>query len=124
GGVVVFRDVTSAREVRKMKEEFVGLVSHELRTPLAAIYGFAELLLERERLSDAARTYVETMYKEADRMTSLVNDFLDIERLASGRLSFHLRSLLLDEIVGEVREDLASQLTRHTISFEMAGEPL
>jgi PAS domain S-box-containing protein len=124
GGVVVFRDVTSAREVQRMKEDFVGLVSHELRTPLAAIFGFAELLLERERLTNTARTFVETIFKEADRMTSLVNDFLDIERLASGRMSFHLRSLQLDEVVGEVREDLANQLAKHSFTLETPSAPV
>src|SRR5581483_5580475 len=119
GGVAVFRDVTSEREVHRMKEDFVGLVSHELRTPLAAIYGFAELLLQRERLSDTARTFVETMYKEADRMSGLVNDFLDIERLASGRMSFHFRSVQLDEVLAEARESLASQLSQHTIVVDI-----
>jgi len=124
GGVVVFRDVTSQREIQRMKEDFVGLVSHELRTPLSAIYGFAELLLERERLSDTAKTYVETMFKEADRMTSLVNDFLDIERLASGRMSFHFRSLSPGEIVAEAREHLASQLARHPVVVDVPPGPL
>ncbi len=123
-GVAVLRDVTSQREIQRMKEDFVGLVSHELRTPLAAIYGFAELLLQRERLSDTGRTYVETMYKEAERMTNLVNDFLDVERFASGRMSFHFRAVQLDQVVAEAREDLASQLTNHSIVVDTSSEPV
>jgi CheY-like chemotaxis protein len=116
--------VTSQREVQRMKDDFVGLVSHELRTPLTAIYGFAELLLDRERLSDTGRTYLETMYKEAGRMTKLVNDFLDVERFASGRMSFHFGPVRLDEVIAEARENLGSQLARHSLVAETSLDPI
>src|SRR5579875_2148770 len=92
GIVAVFR-VTRQREAEHLKDELISLVSHELRTPLASIVGFSELLLLREPLSDTGRSCAETINREAQRLSILINDFLDIERLESGRISYHFRSL-------------------------------
>ena len=75
------------------------MVSHELRTPLTSLVGFAELLLKRD-LSDAQRKqFVGVMLDEGKRLTTLLNDFLDLQRIESGRqqlsqVSLHLASLV------------------------------
>ena len=66
-----------------MKSEFVSTVSHELRTPLASVLGFTELLLTKELKPERKAKYLETIYKEAKRLTALINDFLDIQRMES-----------------------------------------
>ena len=84
GSVLVLTDVTAAKELERAKDELIAMVSHELRTPLASLVGFTELLLERE-LPDARRKqYLETMLKEGKRLTSLINDFLDLQGLEGG----------------------------------------
>jgi PAS domain S-box-containing protein len=71
-------------EMIRAKDELISLVSHEMRTPLASIVGFAELLLTRESSADQRRRYLEIMLQEAKRLTSLINDFLDLQRLEGG----------------------------------------
>lgn len=84
GSVIVLHDTTAAHELDRAKDELVAMVSHELRTPLASLVGFSELLLSRE-VSDAQRKrYLETMLKEGQRLTELINDFLDLQRMDGG----------------------------------------
>ena len=85
GWGTLMRDVTQEREVQRLKDELVSVVSHELRTPLASIVGFAELLLSRTFAADEQREFLEIMLEEGHRLTALINDFLDLQRLESGR---------------------------------------
>src|SRR5712692_9860093 len=64
--------------------EQVAMVSHELRTPLASLVGFSELLLSREFSEAQRKKYLETMLKEGLRLTDLINDFLDLQRMEGG----------------------------------------
>ncbi|MFI5283418.1 MAG: ATP-binding protein [Candidatus Dormibacterales bacterium] len=84
GFVMVLQDITAAKELDRAKDDLIATVSHELRTPLASLVGFTELLLTRE-FSDAQRKqYLETMLHEGRRLTELINDFLDLQRMEGG----------------------------------------
>ena len=80
--VIVFHDITSLRQLEKIKTEFVANASHELRTPVAAIKGFSETLLDGAlEDKEASRRFVEIIDKEAHRLTGLINDLLYLSRL-------------------------------------------
>ncbi|HEY3108956.1 MAG TPA: response regulator, partial [Chloroflexota bacterium] len=82
---VLLRDVTPQRDLARAKDELVAVVSHELRTPLASLVGFAELLLVREFDEEERREFLGIIQAEGRRLTNLVNDFLDLQRMESGR---------------------------------------
>ena len=86
GAVVVFRDVTQRREVDRMKSEFLSVVSHELRTPLTSIRGSLGLLAGGKlgELPPRADSLVGIALQSSERLTRLINDLLDIERIQSG----------------------------------------
>lgn len=84
GSVIVLHDITAAAELDRAKDELVAMVSHELRTPLASLVGFSELLLSREFSDVQRKKYLETMLKEGRRLTELINDFLDLQRMEGG----------------------------------------
>jgi PAS domain S-box-containing protein len=84
GSVIVLHDITAASELDRAKDELVAMVSHELRTPLASLVGFSELLLSREFSETQRKKYLETMLKEGQRLTELINDFLDLQRIEGG----------------------------------------
>ena len=88
GVVVVFRDVTRRREVDRMKNEFVSLVSHELKTPLTAIRGSLGLLAGGAlgELTPPATRMVEIAMESSERLTRLIDEILDMERIESGAL--------------------------------------
>lgn len=92
GAVVAFRDVTERLEVERMKDSFLSVVSHELRTPLTSIRGSLGLI--RSGALGALPAEVESMAtsaeESAERLGRLINDILDVERLASG--SFEVRA--------------------------------
>jgi signal transduction histidine kinase/DNA-binding response OmpR family regulator len=105
---VLLHDVTRERELARTKDELLSVVSHELRTPLASLVGFAELLLNREYEEQQRHEFLTVMYEEGRRLTALINDFLDLQRLESGRQSVHLQPVAL------------APLLRHAVSA--AGE--
>lgn len=92
GAVVVFRDITHRRAVDQMKSEFVAMVSHELRTPLTSIRGSLGLLAGGAlgRLDPGATRMVELALDSTDRLSRLVDDILDTERIESGALPMSL----------------------------------
>jgi len=92
GAVVVFRDVTQRHEVDRMKNEFLSVVSHELRTPLTSIRGSLGLVASGSlvELTPQAERMVSIAVESSERLTRLINDILDIERIQSGKLPMHL----------------------------------
>ena len=74
----------SNAELSRAKDEMVAMVSHELRTPLASIVGFAELMVTREVNAKQRKEYLGVMLQEGRRLTSLINDFLDLRRIEGG----------------------------------------
>jgi signal transduction histidine kinase/DNA-binding response OmpR family regulator len=112
GVVGVFRDVTREQEVSRLKDEFVSLVSHELRTPMASILGFSELMLTRRLSEDKARLYVETIHKEAQRLSNLIGDFLDIQRMEAGRQVYNYTEIDLKLLLRPVLDLFTSERGR------------
>lgn len=102
GTIFVHRDITREYEIDKMKSELVSTVSHELRTPLSSVLGFTELLLTKTLKPERQQKYVETIHKEAQRLTNLINDFLDLQRMESGRQQYMMKPLQVNEIVMDV----------------------
>jgi signal transduction histidine kinase len=86
--VAIVRDITERKEVDRLKDEFISIVSHELRTPLTSLRGFTELMLTRHFPPEKQRELLSIMQKEATRLTALINDFLDLQRMESGQQSY------------------------------------
>lgn len=100
GCVAVFHDITAIKRTEKMRRDFVANVSHELRTPLSAIKGYAETLLDGA-LNDqeVARDFVDVIHKHSLRLSSLVEDLLDLSKLESPDFDPELRPVSLKPII-------------------------
>ncbi|HEY0827484.1 MAG TPA: ATP-binding protein, partial [Bacilli bacterium] len=120
GFLFVFRDRSEEEKTDEMKNEFVSIVSHELRTPLASILGFMEIMLHREIPKEKQQKYIETIYKEAQRLSNLINDFLDLRRMESGIQVYQFTPLNIVDIVKEVAEQWRGQA--HRIDLHGQGE--
>ena len=129
GVVVVFRDVTQRREVERMKDEFLSVVSHELRTPLTAIRGSLGLLAGGVvgDLEPRAASMVAVAVESSERLTRLINDLLDFERINSGERPLRLAALdsglLVAAAVHQI-EGLAEPLGVRVESGPCAGRVL
>lgn len=118
------REVTADRLADRLKSELVATVSHELRTPLASILGFAELLSERELDDETRRRYLGTVCAEARRLTALVNDFLDLQRIEAGSFTPTFRALTLDDVLREQVDLFSAQSAAHELELEVVAGPL
>ncbi len=117
GWVIVHRDRTKESEADQMKNELVSTVSHELRTPLASVLGFTELLITKELKEERQKKYLSTIYGEAKRLTNLINDFLDVQRMESGKQVYEMKYDSITPVIRDVIEREQVQTTAHTIQF-------
>jgi signal transduction histidine kinase len=116
GTVVMISDVTAAREVDRMKTDFISTVSHELRTPLTSVLGFVKLIRRRFesrivpaigscddatlRAIDQVRNDLAIIVTEGERLARLINDLLDIAKMEAGRVEWRDEPVLVNEVVG------------------------
>jgi signal transduction histidine kinase/DNA-binding response OmpR family regulator len=124
GRISVLSDVTAEREGERLKGELMATVSHELRTPLASILGFSELLVSRELDAETRARYLETVHHEAQRLTALINDFLDLQRIEEGGLTLALEPFDLGDLLQHEVELFAGQSSNHSLELELADEAL
>ncbi|MGI6622069.1 MAG: PAS domain S-box protein [Acetivibrionales bacterium] len=99
GRVYVIRDISHQKEVERLKLELINTVSHELRTPMSSVLGFSELLLTRKLSEERSVEYIRTINTEARRLTNLINDFLDMQRMESGKQVFSKTFNSIDDII-------------------------
>ncbi|MBD2447421.1 PAS domain S-box protein [Nostoc sp. FACHB-152] len=115
GSALLIRDVTAEKEVDQMKTDFISTVSHELRTPLTSVLGFASIIQEKLEkdvfpiLSNEDRKLQKTIKRvadnlniivsEAERLTSLINDVLDIAKMEAGKVEWQMQPLDPSELV-------------------------
>ncbi|EDL62754.1 ATP-binding protein [Bacillus sp. SG-1] len=117
GWILVHRDFTKEYEADQMKNELVSTVSHELRTPLASVLGYTELLINRELKPERQKKYLNTIYQEANRLTVLINDFLDVQRMESGKQTYEKKYESLTPLLKEVIEGIKINTSIHDIQF-------
>ncbi|GHF90018.1 sensor histidine kinase [Streptomyces thermodiastaticus] len=112
--VVSLRDTEARRRTERSHAELIATVAHELRSPLTSVKGFtATLLAKWERFTDdQKRLMLETVDADADRVTRLIAELLDISRIDSGRLEVR-RQLV----------DIAAAVSRHVQAYVAAGQP-
>lgn len=106
--VLYFRDITQQFEVERMKGEFLSTAAHELRTPLASIFGFAELLINRDYDEPARRRMHGVIHRQSRVLVNLINDLLDLSRIeARAGQDFNLKDESVKSIINATVEGLA-----------------
>ena len=120
GRGLVFRDVTRETEINQMKDEFISITSHELRTPLTSLVGFAELLVERQLDPDTQRRWLDLIRNESLRLSSIVEQLLNVSRIESGRIEFKPDHLNLHDLVDQSLTPVrANPSPKHTLIEEI-----
>ncbi len=129
GVVAVFRDVTAEVEADRAKSEFVSNVSHELRTPMTSIKGYVDLMLlgASGEMTAQQQHFMKIIKGNTDRLTSLVNDLLDISRIETGRIELECEPLdigpLIEQVLLTIRPK-AEEKGQRTQAFVPAALPL
>jgi Na+/proline symporter/signal transduction histidine kinase len=84
----------------KEKDEFISTVTHEMRTPLTSIRAVSEILYDNDDLSDEERTnFLDSVITETERMTRLINQVLDMEKLESGQTHLKYEQVVISDLI-------------------------
>ena len=100
----------------KTKDQFLSNISHELRTPLNSIIGFTDLLLTADlgsALSDQQRDFLETVGRNGRQLLELINELLDLQRIAAGRMELKPEAVELAGLLSEAAGSVHSQAQKH-----------
>ncbi|HLY27236.1 MAG TPA: ATP-binding protein, partial [Aggregatilineales bacterium] len=121
GTVSVFRDITREIEVDRMKSEFVATVSHELRTPMTSIKGYADLLLlgAAGQVTDQQQRFLSTIKTNADRLSILVNELLDISRVDRGVVKLNFLPTDVRDIIDSVVSHLKGRISNERKAMDV-----
>jgi signal transduction histidine kinase len=114
-------DITELRRVDRMKSEFVSIVSHELRTPLTSIRGALGLVGSGAagQISDKVRDLTALAGRNAERLSILIDDILDIEKMESGRMRFDLVMQPVYPLIEQAVAVNVPYATRHGVELKL-----
>ena len=126
GMTMIARDMTATRELErlrsldKLKSDFVSTVSHELRSPLATIRAYIDTLVNRVDEGDReTRTmFLKTIEEEAERLSTLVQNMLNLAAIESGKIQLEMQHMEIYEIIESVAKLCQMQTKIHTIVVE------
>ncbi|GAA2503265.1 response regulator [Terrabacter carboxydivorans] len=106
--VGTMQDVTEQRALERMKDEFVGVISHELRTPLTSIRGALGLIASGAvgTLPPKAQRMADVALSSCERLVRLVNDILDVEKMAAGKLELDLAPLAASDVIAAATQEM------------------
>ena len=119
--VGVIRDITASKEIDAMKSEFVSVVSHELRPPLTSIRGALGLICGGavDANSEQAKNVLEIAHKNAERLGTLINDLLDMEKLVSGKMKFDMQAQAIMPLVEQSIESTRGYGQQYGVTFQI-----
>lgn len=121
GAVVVILDITEREKRETLRREFTANVSHELKTPLTSISGFAELMKEGDVPTENVIDFSRSIYDEAQRLITLVNDIIKISELDGHNISFEKEVIDLYELADEIINHLKNEAAKKNITFHLIG---
>jgi PAS domain S-box-containing protein len=133
GSVVLIRDITSEKEVDRMKTDFISTVSHELRTPLTSVKGFTEIIKKKleedilklipvtdyksERAIKRVRDNINIILSESERLTTLIDDLLDIAKLESGKAQWKTESVSVSDVIDRAHNATSALFEKKGLIF-------
>ncbi|PRR75881.1 HAMP domain-containing sensor histidine kinase [Clostridium thermopalmarium] len=103
-------------KVDELRRELIANISHDLRTPLALIYSYAEMM--QDFPDEITTTQIHTIMSETKRLSSLVNDILDVSKLETGTMELHMHKYNLTESIYETVARLSELLRNDGYSIE------
>ena len=110
----------------KTKDQFLSNISHELRTPLNSIIGFTDLLLTEDLgapLSVQQRDFLDTVGRNGRQLLQLINELLDLQRIAAGRMELKPEPVQLVGMLTEAANSVQAQAQKHRHTLVVAPPP-
>lgn len=122
GASKIARDITEYKRLEQQKDDFISIATHELKTPVTSIKAYAQVLhsifIKKEDSKSAE--YLAKMDAQLNKLTNLIADLLDVNKIQSGQLQLHSDYFNFNELVEEAVEELQRTTTRHTLIKNLA----
>ncbi|NOY86380.1 MAG: response regulator [Deltaproteobacteria bacterium] len=119
--LLAMRDMTEIKDMERRRDEFLAIVTHDLRTPLTSLKGFVELLVNENKGADrVVGDYLDIIDSEADRMISLINDLLDLDRLNSDRIRMELEPISMPKLVAYGLKSMEGLSRQRDVTLRMS----
>lgn len=119
----ILQDVTEQKRDEQRKSDFIGMVSHEMKTPLTSLSGFLQFLQIKTPKEDVvSNNLLDKANKQISRITTLINGFLNVSRLESGKIQIDKQRFDMADLVKELKEEILSMYSSHRIVFAPVEE--
>src|SRR5438034_2266428 len=122
GVVLSMHDATAQHELNQAKSDMVSLVSHELRTPLTSIRGYSDLLLKYDLVQEKGKAFLGTIIDESQRLNQLIQSFLDIAYIESGRQKITKSEFEIGPVFKDMVSILGPAAAEKEIAIEMPAD--
>lgn len=125
GAVVVLHDITERKQIENMQREFVSTVSHELRTPLTSITASLGLICGGVigEVPEALSELLLIAHQNSKRLSALIDDLLDIDKLYAGKMRFELELQPLQPLLEQAARSNQSYADSYDVRIELSQSP-
>lgn len=124
GGIITIHDITTMKKLEQIRTEFVSNVTHELKTPLTSIRGFVETLRSGAvNDADVAAKFLEIIDIEAERLTMLINDILQLSEIENNFSDTNIGKHNLSDIISDVVSILQGSADKKNVSLIVEAAP-
>lgn len=123
----ILKSLEKERELNELKSRFVSMASHEFRTPLTTILSSANLIsrYEQSEQQDSRMKHIERIRNSVKNLTNILNDFLSVEKLESGKTKIEPTEVATIELLCQIKEEMElSKKKDQTITIEGSSEPV
>lgn len=122
GRMTVLRDVTVERAAEELKTSLVETVAHELRAPLTAVLGYADMALKADVDAETKDGWLQIVVEQAERLSALVDDFLDLQRIEHRSFRLLLEPFELHPVLEREAKLFSVQSKIHRIALSLEQE--
>lgn len=118
--LVIIRNITERKKIDRLKNEFISTVSHELRTPLTSIIGSLKLVMGgvTGTINPSTQDLLLRACRNSERLMILINDLLDLEKIESGKMQYHIVPMPLSNLVKQSLENNQPLAVKYGVSFK------
>ena len=112
-----------AKDIDKMKDEFISIASHELRTPVTGIKGYSSMMLDGSfgEINDKIKKSAQIIKSASERLSVLVDDLLNVSRIEQGRMEFKKEKINIYQTVNEVINELKIQADMKKLELKFSA---
>lgn len=123
--LLIVRDVSREQHLEHMRKDFVANASHELRSPLTVVSGYLDALADDQSVAASWRAPIQEMRRQAERMTTIINDLLELSKLESGERVRNEQAVDVGALLSVVRQEgLATQAQPRAVKLSIDSDAL